>query len=304
MHRVGYLASRKSPHMRVLKGRQRSSVRPRGFTLIEVLVVLTIIGIIALIGSIEISRASQRAKLYGVANDLRAFFAQAASEMSKVRCLNAGCTSTAQYEVFLEIAPQDTDGTTPVRLYTDDNQDGILTVGSDSVVAKYTIPSSIVLAPGVTPTAVNDCLYGGTNCDVYNFAAGTPPTGTCGTATGAKTHVASLNWSWDDDSVSQKRALKLNYKNRAINTVYGPTSSTMINGWRCSGGSSVAGTGSSFAKLALTHKNMTSSGSGLTPVTTYEIWISPVWDVTIHKGVWDGTKFNYPSTTGLGSGNL
>jgi prepilin-type N-terminal cleavage/methylation domain-containing protein len=270
--------------MRVLKGRQRSSVRPRGFTLIEVLVVLTLIGIMVVIGSIEVSRAAQRAKLFGVANDLRAFFGQAVNEMQKVRCLNAGCTSTTQYEVFLQIDAQAADGTTPVRLYTDDNADGVLTIGSDSVVAKYTIPSSIVLAPQLSSATVNDCLYGGANCKLYNGTS-------CVAATSAKTQVASLNWSVDTDDTSVSRALKLGFKNTTINVVSGTSSSTMINGWRCSTSTnSVAGTGTSIAKLAVTHKNMTLSGiSRLTPITSYEIWISPVWDVTVHKGVWDSS---------------
>jgi prepilin-type N-terminal cleavage/methylation domain-containing protein len=249
--------------MRVLKGRQRSSVRPGGFTFIEVLVVMALIGIIALIGSIEISRASQRAKLLGVANDLRAFFAQAVNEMGKVRGTG---TSATQYEVFLQVDAQAADGTTPVRLITDDNSDGLLDSG-DTTRASYTIPSSIVLAPGVAPSNPPDALY-----------------------TGPKTQVASVNWSVNTDDRTVMRVLRLDFHSRAINVVSGVASTTMITG---------------VAKLALTHKNMLISGVGtLSPLTSYELWISPVWNVSVHKGIWDGSNFKYPSTTGMSGANL
>jgi prepilin-type N-terminal cleavage/methylation domain-containing protein len=248
--------------MRVRR-RLTSAVRPRGFTFIEVLIVMVLIGIIALIGSVEISRASQRTKLMGVANDLRAFFSQAVTEMQRVRCTDSTCASTTQYEVFLQVDAQAADGTTPVRLITDDNADGLLNSG-DTTRATYTIPSSILLAPGVAPTPA-DALY-----------------------TGPKTQVASLNWSVDTDDKTVMRALRLDFHNRAINVVGGTASTTMITG---------------IAKLALIHKNMTLTTGTLTPLTSYELWISPVWNVSIHKGVWDGTKFDYPSTTGLSGYN-
>jgi prepilin-type N-terminal cleavage/methylation domain-containing protein len=277
---VGYSAARKKLFMRDMRDdiRARSvrrTRRTRAFTIIELLVVITIIGITVLISAVEVNKASQRAKLVGAANDLRTFLARAVTEMQRVRCLNVGCTSTAQYETFVEIGAQATDGSTPVRIYTDDNANGLLDIGTDNVVAKYTIPSGIILAPGVAPAPV-DCLYGGTGCTA---------------STTAKTQVASLNWGaeslattdLDKDDKTTPRALRLDFKQRAIATVcpaslVGCTASTTLI--------------SGIAKLALTHNNMTISGVGrLTPLTSYEVWISPVWSVTLHKKVWDGTKF-------------
>jgi prepilin-type N-terminal cleavage/methylation domain-containing protein len=244
--------------------RTRRTRRTRAFTIIELLVVITIIGITVLISAVEVNRASQRAKLSGVANDLRTFMARAVTEMQRVRCLNAGCTSTTQYETFVEIGAQATDGTTPVRIYTDDNANGLLDVATDTVVAKYTIPASIILAPDVAPTPA-DALY-----------------------TGPKSHVASLNWgktaaadTADADDASKSRALRLDFHNRAINVVITPASTTIIPG---------------IARLALTSKNMTPLVSGpskLTPLICYEIHISPIWSVSLTKGLWDGTKFTY-----------
>jgi len=238
----------------------------RGFTIIELLIVLALIGILVLIGSIEISRAAQRAKLAGVANDVRTFIAQAVNEMQKTR------TGTTQYETFLVVAAQDADGTTPLRLYTDDNANGLLDIGTDTLVRSYTIPSPLILAANVSPSPV-DCLYGGTGCTVAT----------------AKTQVASLNWGTlsglaadvDKDDKTVARALRLDFRNRAISTLC-PTctaTTTMIPG---------------VAKLVLTSSRMTTAGAGrLTPLISYEIWISPVWNVTVHKGVWNGTKFVY-----------
>jgi prepilin-type N-terminal cleavage/methylation domain-containing protein len=237
----------------------RARGRPSGFTFIEVLIVVVLIGIIAIIGSVEVSRASQRARLNGTANNLRNWLATAVNEMQRPRCPSStpNCAASAQqqYEVFVQLGAQNADGTTTVSMYVDDDSDGLLTTTSDRLISTFTIPSTVLLAPGVAPNPA-DALY-----------------------TGPKTQVASQNWSVDTDNVTVARALRLDYHNKAINVVSGTASTTMITG---------------IAKLALTLKNMTSTGNyALTPLISYEIWISPVWNVTVHKGVWNGTKFVY-----------
>jgi prepilin-type N-terminal cleavage/methylation domain-containing protein len=259
--------------MRVLKGRQRSSVRPRGFTFIEVLVVIVLLGIIALIAYTGAAAAYQRARLAGVATELSNYLAQAANEVQKVRCLDVTCSSSTQYMVFVEIGAQNTDGSTPVRTYLDTNSNYVLEVGTDTLVSKYIIPSGIVLSPQVAPNPV-DCLYGGTGC----------------TVTSAKTHVDSQNWSTssgsttsvDLDDATIARRLGIDFRSRAFQPpliASTTTTPSMLTG---------------LAKLTLTHQNMVlSSASHLTPLTSFEIRISPAWAVTTRKGVWNGTSFAY-----------
>jgi prepilin-type N-terminal cleavage/methylation domain-containing protein len=238
------------------KSVRRSTSSARGFSLTELLIVVLILGIIAAIGVTEARKAFNKTRLAGTANDLHIFFQSALTELHKPRGVGM-----EQTEIFVRINARSSDGSTTVDLLSDTDEDGLLGV-PDTVIRTYTIPDDIVLALGVSPTPA-DCLYGGTGC----------------TVTTAKANVATLNWSTDADDAAVSRALRLDFRGRTINVVTGTASTAMIT---------------DIARLAVSHRNMVQTTMGrLTPLTTYEISISPLWSVSAKRGIWDGTKFTY-----------
>jgi len=243
-------AEAKSIHTRPARSRRR------GFSLIELLIMILILGLIAVVGVGEATRAINKTRLAATAQDILIFSQSALSEMHKPRGV-----SSAQMEIFLRINARNADLSTQLDLLTDDDGDGLLT-NADSVIRSYTIPKDMILAPSVSPTPV-DCLYGGTGC----------------ATTSAKVNVASLNWSSDADDAAISRALRLDFRGRTINVVSGTASTTMVT---------------NIVRLAITHRRMSEPGSGrITPLTSYEITISPLWNVSMKRGIWNGAKFVY-----------
>jgi prepilin-type N-terminal cleavage/methylation domain-containing protein len=110
-----------------------------GFSLMEILVVVAIIGIIALIGTPEIIKTVRKNNLVGAAQSLVAIAGQASMMMQGNKEGRTG-------RVFLQIGPRRADGTRLAELFSDTNGDGVLLSPPDFKEQEVTLPTYISLS--------------------------------------------------------------------------------------------------------------------------------------------------------------
>jgi prepilin-type N-terminal cleavage/methylation domain-containing protein len=115
-------------------GTARPPEKEKGFSLIEVLVVVAIMGMLAVILTVATSKTLKRQYLESAAIELRSF-------------IDRAYVLTAQQGrgVFAEITPVQTDGTRIVRLVEDTNENGTLDT-TDRELDRETLTSDLVLA--------------------------------------------------------------------------------------------------------------------------------------------------------------
>jgi prepilin-type N-terminal cleavage/methylation domain-containing protein len=134
-----------------VSSRERSS--DSGFSLIEVLIVVAILGLIAVILTVAVSKALKRQRLETAARQLQSF-------------IDNGYVNTTQQgqAVFLQIGPAAADGSRTATLTADTNGNGALDASpTDTVLATQLIPGDIVLVtatttfPSVSGTYILEC---------------------------------------------------------------------------------------------------------------------------------------------------
>ncbi len=115
-------------------GQVKRSSEHSGFTLIEALVVLAILGLIATILTVAVSNAIKRQRLDTAAQQLRSF-------------IDKAYVSTTQTGngVFVAIGPVQSDGTRLVKLVEDTNSNHVLD-STEPVLDTETITSDLVLS--------------------------------------------------------------------------------------------------------------------------------------------------------------
>jgi len=109
--------------------------RSRGFSLLEVLIVMAIIGIIAAIGIGQMSTIFRRQRLATSAADLK-------TVLQSVRTSGQNRNALA----FLRIAPPRADGTIPFDVYLDTNGNSQLDIGGDLLAQEYELQGELSLA--------------------------------------------------------------------------------------------------------------------------------------------------------------
>ncbi len=183
------------PRLRVLRPRSR-----RGFSLVEMLAVVAILGIIAIIGGGEISKAWKRQKMQSASTDIKILFQRALSEMQR-----------RNMRTFIQVGPLITAGAArymPIYLVGDADGDGALAACfanpptvpcPDLLIDEYDIVvKGLTGVKGVTGVDQEFCL---SDLDV--------------------TQVESSLWSDNSTSWNNPRVLMCDFQGRAIDTLSG-----------------------------------------------------------------------------------
>jgi len=225
-----------------------------GFSLVELLVVIFIMGIVFLIGGQEVARAWKRQKLQSASTDLKILMQRALPEMQR-----------RNMQMFVQVGPLVSNADVrylPIYLIGDANGNGAIdapftnppAAGKDLLIDEYDI---VVLGKsgikGVTGASQDFCLSVENVMQIQSnrwMPAAPPPAPPC---TGP---------FCDDVDWTKGRSIMCDFQGRAIDV----TTRLQLAG---------------PATLVLTHADVVNGG--LRPSTRYILSINPVWSIRVQK---------------------
>ena len=222
----------------------------RGFSLVEMLAVLLIIGIIFVIGGGEIQRAWKRQKVQSASGDIRVLFQRAYSEVQR-----------RGIPVFVQVGPRVVAGSSeylPIYLIGDQTQDQVLDCFQkvpDAGCPDLLIDQYKIIVKGLTGT------LGTTGVD-QEFCLSSLN----------KIEIQSTLWSDNTTDWNVAHVIMCDLQGRAMQVV-------LKAGKPTSTGRQIGAP----ATLVFTHVDVVTNS--LPPATQYVITINPVWSVRVMKQI-------------------
>jgi len=242
-------------HSPLLSRRLLCAPRPhgrRGFSLIEMVAVVAIIGMIIAIGSSSISKAWKRQKLQSAAGDIRVLFQRAYSEVQR-----------RGIPVFVQVGPLVTSGAAqylPIYLVGDANQNAAL----DGFARTPTVALPDLLIDEYDIVVTGATGIKGISGVTQDFCLSEDGTSL----------IKSTLWSDNATAWTAPRALMCDFQGRTV-------SLALVAGKLVSTGQQIVAP----ATLVFTHSDVV-SGS-FQPPTRFMLNINPVWSVRAIKQIKD-----------------
>ena len=206
-----------------------SGIDSKGFSLIEILVVVAILGLISLIMTIAVSKSLKRQRLDTAAHEIQSFLNRAYTTT----------TSTGR-ATFIYIGLAAPDGSRTMRIYDDTNNNGVFDSSADAVIATTLIPGDLVLAAPPTSAAFRSwpALSSTTGsfiieCDASGRAVDPPNSSTNGSATAGVFMALPAGVSITHSEMGTGGTLRPNMSYLIFaNLLWQPTVQKWINGSR------------------------------------------------------------------------
>ena len=228
--------------------RPRDARRTRGFSLVEVMVVVAILAILFFVGGMQITKAWKRQKVQSASVDIKVLFQRALPEMQR-----------RNIPTFVQVGPLVTNAGAswlPIYLIGDSNQNGQIDAFCASGCADVLIDEYDLIVVGKAAVRGRD----GETQDFCLSVANT-------------SQIQSAGWSSNVVAWTTGRAVMCDFQGRAILMNAGPPIVT----------SNVQA--AAPVTLILAHVNVV-DGS-LDPPTRYVLRINPVWSVRVDKEIQD-----------------
>jgi len=200
-----------------------------GFTLIEVLVVVALIGLMAMIMTIAVSKTLKRQRLETAAHEVQSFLNKAYTTT----------TSTGR-SVFVWVGAPASDGSRTMRIYDDTNNNGVFDSSADVIIDTRTITGDLVVAAAPSSTTLRSWPATGTSntfiieCDTMGRAIDPPNSSTNGSSTTGvpMTLPAALSLTHAEMASGNLRPTIVYYT--TVNLLWQPTIQKWVNNRRMS----------------------------------------------------------------------
>jgi prepilin-type N-terminal cleavage/methylation domain-containing protein len=208
----------------------RGSGQEEGFSLIEILVVVAILGLISVVMTIAASNTLKRQRLETVAHEIQSFLNRAYTT-----------TSATGRSAFVWVSAPATDGARTMRIYDDSDNDGIFSSGSDEIIDTQPIPGDLVFSAPPSSTAYRSWPSTSTTntfiieCDIQGRAVDPPQSSTNSSTTAGIPMTRPAVVSVTHKEMGSGGTLRPNIAYfMTVNLLWQPTIQKWVNGQKVS----------------------------------------------------------------------